>query len=109
MTEVEDYTQLAYQYYTQVPEELAEFLDRYREAFSLKPVLSSGSLEFNGVTIPVSLDLELREHPLAFAGRVAMVFQQYYTRPSRERERTLWSFSWTVPTRATACILPPRR
>ena len=53
MTEVEDYTQLAYQYYTQVPEELAEFLDRYREAFSLKPVLSSGSLEFNEVTIPV--------------------------------------------------------
>ena len=79
MAAVEDYTDFAYQYYTQVPEELAEFLDRYREAFSLKPVLSSGSLEFNGVTIPVSLDLELREHPLAFAGRVAMVFQQYYT------------------------------
>lgn len=79
MTEVEDYTQLAYQYYTQVPEDLAEFLDRYREAFSLKPVLSSGSFEINGVTMPLSLGLELREHPLAFAGRVAMVFQQYYT------------------------------
>ena len=81
MAAVEDYTDFAYEYYTQVPEELAEFLDRYREAFSLRPDLrTSDSLDVKilGQGEPLG-ELSLREHPLSFAGRVAMVFQQYYT------------------------------
>jgi hypothetical protein len=85
-TKMEDYNRFVYQYYTQVPEELADFLERYREAFDLEPASSwnpktrvryqDGYIDledFSGKD-----DFRHRDGPVYFANRIAETFAKYY-------------------------------
>ena len=65
---VEDYNQFVYQHYTQVPEELADYLDRFREAFDLNP----GRRDMTG-------DFRYKDGAQFFADEIAQVFRTYYT------------------------------
>lgn len=84
---MEAYNRFVYENYLQVPEELAEFLDRYREAFELDPATgyrpdarvrdSSGEYidleDFSGKD-----DFRHRDGPVCFAGRIAETFSKFY-------------------------------
>ena len=88
LPQAEAYNRFVYQHYTQVPEELEEFLDLFRETYHL----SSNWEEYNPDT---KVEAEL-------------LFMMAIRR-HRPGIRILWSSSWTSPTRATASILPQRR
>ena len=75
---VEDYTDFVYDHYTQVPEELDEFLDRYREAFELEPSMTETVPSLQISLIAGNL-LPCRDNPLFLAGKIAQVFRDYYT------------------------------
>lgn len=62
---VESYTDFVYKYYTQLPDQLAEFLDRYREAFELQPDNYVEGARRDGAQF--------------FAYKIADVFQRFYT------------------------------
>lgn len=65
---VEDYNEFVYRHYTQVPEELAGYLNRWREAFDLQPV----KREEVG-------DFRYRDGAQFFASRIAEIFYTYYS------------------------------
>lgn len=75
---VENYTDFVYEHYTQVPEELDEFLDRYREAFELEPSMTETVPSLQISLIAGNL-LPCRDNPLFLAGKIAQVFRDYYT------------------------------
>ena len=84
---MEAYTRFVYQYYTQVPEELAEFLDRYREAFGLDPASPGGDLAglltLDGASVRTQdasgrSGFQNRDGPVRFAQRIAETFSKFY-------------------------------
>lgn len=83
---MEAYNRFVYENYLQVPEELAEFLDRYREAFELDPATGwrpNSQVRYGDEYVKLEEfsgkdDFRHRDGPVCFAERIAETFSKYY-------------------------------